>query len=1235
MKKTLLNLGWLSGKNFFTLAALALVGLASSALAVPIPVNNHSFEDADLTSGANNSWSSNIDVPGDGVGDPNYWVDTPLNNGNSFAEFISGFASEGANHLGVAQDNGGPNSVTQTLTGVSLLPNMLYTLTVGIGNRPNFTAATNASSFGLNAGATQLGRTVFNASVLPDSTFADQTFLYFSGDSPPTGELQIVLTNAGPNRSHFDNIRLDVSDANIVPFRVSVNRETGEILLANDSGVTVDFAGISLTSVSGTLRPGNWTSITGNYDATGNGGDQSISSDDWLLFSSEATDLSEGTLGVGTMANGESKSLGNTWARFYDEDVAFQYLDANSGQTITGFVEFVGNGGEAFEQGDINFDGFINASDWPTVRDNFNTDLSEMTAVEAYGLGDINGDLLVDATDAFEFKTLFEAANPGIAFSSIVPEPTSAALMFLASATLYSSSRRSARITTLLLLVAVLGSTSTVKAVQVPITNHSFEDATLMGASATWSNLIDVGPDDPGPDPDIWVDAPTLNSGEAFAEYIANFSSEGLNHMAIDATGTTVTQTLTGITLQPNSLYTMTVGIGNRGGFTDPGNMSTFSLLAGGTSVGSTTVDATAITAGTFRDSTMFIITGSTTPSGNLAIELRKDSDDRAHFDNIRLDRTAINQANILTLDLRGSSAILANNSVEGAQHDIDYYEIASPTGLLQLGNWTSLQDHDFEGNGAPGNGNGWEEFGNLDGTILSEFYLQGSSVLNGGQSVDLGDIYGGGRDITLNYRTTDGVIRQGLVLLPPLTPPDYNSDGKINGADFLDIQRQGLAGSAYALWESQYGSAAGLTAAVAVPEPSSVLLAGFACVCLVATRYFRWQKLQEVPVRVVCQLILVCGVFLLLTSTTFASKTPDRIYTFGDDPDEDASPNTVIGSGIDNVGPGFTLDSSGPSGAFIDLNLNGVGETFGDGDPMYVTVGGDRPGAGAGELGAAFDGDDFLSGPRLGLPDTSISDITQDGPLDYTNVRSRGYQLWVKPQNNTTLQSVVLDSDQFGVQITANGNWSMRFAGDDTESDIPINVGVWTHVMVVSPTADGSLLYIDGIAAAADGGGFTSDDLPLVVGGEPGAGGSGVANGFIGTLDNLEMFVMGNPPITNQSYGIFNLATDNDYIASLGLTPGDISGDHVTDNVDVGIFVENWRAQNIVNGRRVGDLNSLAMGDLNFDGIVNFSDWFILRANHPDGPGLNLAAFLNVPEPASAILLLAGSSAAFLMRRR
>lgn len=99
---------------------------------------------------------------------------------------------------------------------------------------------------------------------------------------------------------------------------------------------------------------------------------------------------------------------------------------------------------------------------------------------------------------------------------------------------------------------------------------------------------------------------------------------------------------------------------------------------------------------------------------------------------------------------------------------DIDYYEITSAGNSLDLVNWVSLQDQDFEGNGPPsGTGDGWEELAGIGAHALAEEYLLGSSTSPADASIGLGmgyDISVDARDLVFSYRSDAGFVFQGVV---------------------------------------------------------------------------------------------------------------------------------------------------------------------------------------------------------------------------------------------------------------------------------------------------------------------------------------------------------------------------------------------------------------------------------------------------------------------------------------
>jgi hypothetical protein len=106
--------------------------------------------------------------------------------------------------------------------------------------------------------------------------------------------------------------------------------------------------------------------------------------------------------------------------------------------------------------------------------------------------------------------------------------------------------------------------------------------------------------------------------------------------------GGTLSQTLTGISLLANSVYTLSVDVGRRN---DAGGADYSLNLLDGSNVfcSSTTAGVSknnsAISAGTFADITLTCATGATVPAGLLGIELTGGGF-QVDFDNVRLDVT-------------------------------------------------------------------------------------------------------------------------------------------------------------------------------------------------------------------------------------------------------------------------------------------------------------------------------------------------------------------------------------------------------------------------------------------------------------------------------------------------------------------------------------------------------------------------------------------------------------------
>jgi hypothetical protein len=255
--------------------------------------------------------------------------------------------------------------------------------------------------------------------------------------------------NGGPD-GYIDNVTFQVSVVPLPALRLTVNRANGALTLSNDTGAAVNLSGYSITSDFQGLNPTSWLSISDNYDAGNPGPNQVDAAHNWskLTNASAHTDLSEADLQAGTgasLANGRTVNLSSSagWTRNPHEDLIFQYI--SGGQVKDGIVSFIGNGDNPFISGDLNFDGTINVADWVILRTNQQTNLTSLSKAQAYGLGDLDGDLHNDHADFVLFKQAFDAANGTGSFAGMllsIPEPSTTLLVMAAGTIIFSTWRR-------------------------------------------------------------------------------------------------------------------------------------------------------------------------------------------------------------------------------------------------------------------------------------------------------------------------------------------------------------------------------------------------------------------------------------------------------------------------------------------------------------------------------------------------------------------------------------------------------------------------------------------------------------------------------------------------------------------------------------------------------------------------------------------------------------------------
>jgi len=401
----------------------------------------------------------------------------------------------------------------------------------------------------------------------------------------------------------------------------------------------------------------------------------------------------------------------------------------------------------------------------------------------------------------------------------------------------------------------------------------------------------------------------------------------------------------------------------------------------------------------------------------------------------------------------------------------------------------------------------------------------------------------------------------------------------------------------------------------------------------------------------------------VVAVASAASAAIDERSYLFGDDGFENgspASPLAPIFSGnpetLDSAGPGDP-DGGGPvTGGFQDL------EAFGS--PVYTDVSG-RPGAGGGAVGILFDGvdDALITGFSLNSPnafwDSAVfwEDGVSEYPLNFNGLFGRSIDLWVKPDAGGTgaTQAIVRDTAEHGAFISEAGNWGMYFDDGAFESTVSALDGNWHHVMVLAGpgnlnggSAFGGSMLVDGVAVMARATFYDNETTPLSVG----ANQAGDGDFFKGMLDDMTFQVWGNNEddlglddavggvgydADGQDYGALNLNTDNPWIAAqlaaMGVTnDADVNLDGTLDAADATAFANGWLSQNVVEGVQVGDWNSRQAGDLNYDGVTDLRDAFLLHGAFA-AAGVDVSMASIIPEPGSLALLGLGGLA--LVRRR
>lgn len=196
---------------------------------------------------------------------------------------------------------------------------------------------------------------------------------------------------------------------------------SGQIHWQNTGSEDIEITAYTLSSLSSSLRPGQWQPITGRLDSNGDGtfdGDNS-----WVIlsplqpFPSSANDLSEGVLlgDGGLLAPGASITLGAAWNPLGATDIQL-FVSGPLSSIVSIEVYYL-------PAGDFNLDGVVDAADYIVWRNSVGQTGSGL-------LADANGDGVVNGADYTRWKADFGQtqflAPAALGFArvgAVVPEP--------------------------------------------------------------------------------------------------------------------------------------------------------------------------------------------------------------------------------------------------------------------------------------------------------------------------------------------------------------------------------------------------------------------------------------------------------------------------------------------------------------------------------------------------------------------------------------------------------------------------------------------------------------------------------------------------------------------------------------------------------------------------------------------------------------------------------------------
>lgn len=777
--------------------------------------------------------------------------------GNSYDVYVAYWSTTG-NDWGVrAGFSSNPNG------------NQFFNRTGGFDDAPSAIAGTNASA----AAWAQLPADNPTASDDGAGVFSEGNRRMLLGHvgnmtANSSGEIQVYIddlpvSTATTGGAFPQNLRswldgLAYTDAgNDVFLKATIDRNTGQLTIANTTGSDFTVSGYSITSNAGSLAPSEWETISA-------GTNTGISDTDaWVISSQTSFSLaeSEDPTNNGATLGSSGLPLSDVWIASPYEDIQIQLTLADS-TVIDLTPEYTGTQ-QSF--GDFDGVGGITVDDYEILLQNLHTDIAATTQIEAHMLGDITGDLTVDYADFSAFAAAYDAVNGVGSFALLpplqVPEPSSATLLGLLGAVFALCYRkplvRRAASAMALTGIAALACMVTSADAQTHVDAIGGVSGNTVNAStSSGTDWFVVGGN--LRDDDLWGERGGFGIGGG--QVYENWDPSGDHPDAQDDLSPDLVTTITGLT--SGEIYRVWVDYirfsanggdpdGNRGGIEAGLNLEADMLLFGEATGSATTVGGSVLNGFTNADRAGlrgYLGTQVANESGEIDVFIGTGlpsgvNSERTWYDGVSFEEVLPG----LRLEVDTTTGIVTLSNSASTAIDLSYYEIRSAAGSLDLSGWTTLDSTE----GGDPIGEGWDVAGGSDSSILSEANLTSLLSVGSSDTISFGSAFsiGSAQDLEFLFAAPGEELQAAVVTYVTSSGlvGDYNADGTVDAADYT-VWRANLGSSGDSLanrnpantgvvseddfnsWRANYGASASSSTLRSVPEASSFFLVIIGC---------------------------------------------------------------------------------------------------------------------------------------------------------------------------------------------------------------------------------------------------------------------------------------------------------------------------------------------------------------------------------------------------------------------